>query len=238
MVVLAWKKDGSLCFCIDFHRLNVHTKKDSYPLLQIQEALESMVGTVHFSTMDFKSGFWQVKMMPKSQQYTTFMVGNLGFYEFTQMPFGLCNVLATFQCLIQNILGEFNLTHCIIYLDDMIVFGHMEEEQLEHLHIMFEWFCEFNLKLKPSKCYFSSQRLYTWCIMFPMRGPTPVRKMCMQWRSSLCQRPSPKSAHFVGWWGITGTSSRDPLTSQGHSMMYWGKLRWAQYSCHPRCGKQ
>ena len=62
-VVLVRKKDG----LIDFYRLNVHTKKDSYPLPQIQEALESMVGAAHFSTIDFKSGFWQVKMAPGSQ---------------------------------------------------------------------------------------------------------------------------------------------------------------------------
>ena len=160
-VVLVRKKDGALHFCVDFCRLNAHTKKDSYPLLQIQEALESMVGTAHFSTMDFKSRFWQVKVVPESQQCTAFTVGNLGFYEFTQMPFGLCNTPATFQCLMQNTLGELNLTYCIIYLDDMIVFGHSEEEHLEHLHVVFKSFREFNLKLKPSKClFFQSEIVY------------------------------------------------------------------------------
>ena len=85
---------------MDFCQLNACTKKDSYPLLQIQEALESLAGSVHFSTMDFKIGFWQVKMVLKSQQYTALMVGNLGFYKFTHMPFGLCNMLATFQHLV------------------------------------------------------------------------------------------------------------------------------------------
>ena len=97
-VVLVRKKYGMLHFSVDFHRLNMHTKKDSFPLPQIQEALESMAGAAHFSTMDFKSGFWQVKMVPESQQYTAFTVGNLGFYKFTRMPFGLCNAPTTFQC--------------------------------------------------------------------------------------------------------------------------------------------
>ena len=118
------------------------------------EALESMAGAAHFSTMDFKSGFWQVHMAPESQQYTTFMVGNLGFYEFTRMPFGLCNTPVTFKRLMQNTLGELNLTYCIIYLDDVIVFGCTEEEHLEHLWVLFEHFRECNLKLKPSKCSF------------------------------------------------------------------------------------
>ena len=82
------------------------------------------------------------------------MVGNLGFYEFTRMLFGLCNVPVTFQHLMQNTLGELNLTYCVIYLDNIIVFGHMEEEHLECLCFVFERFWEFNLKLKPSKCSF------------------------------------------------------------------------------------
>ena len=136
-------------------------KKDSYPLPQIQEALESMVGLAHFSSMDFKSGFWQIKMALESQQYTAFTVGNLGFYKFTCMPFGLCNAPVTFQRLMENTLGELNLTYCVIYLDDVIVFGSMEEEHLEHLCVVFERFWEFNLKLKPSKCsFFQSEIMY------------------------------------------------------------------------------
>ena len=153
-VVLVWKKDGTLCFCVNFRHLNMWMKKHSYPLPHIQEALESMAGLAHISSMDFKLGFWQIKMAPESQQYTAFTVGNLGFYEFTRMPFGLCNAPAMFQCLMQNTLGELNLTYCIIYLDNIIVFGRTEEEHLEHLRVMFERFWEFNLRLKPSKCSF------------------------------------------------------------------------------------
>ena len=61
-VVLVWKKDGSLCFCIDFHCLNSCMKKDSNPLPRIQEVLESLVGASHFSCLDLKSGFWQIRM--------------------------------------------------------------------------------------------------------------------------------------------------------------------------------
>ena len=161
MVILVQKKDGALHFCVDFRHLNVHMKNDSYPPPQIQEALESMVGSAHFLLMDFKSGFWQIKMAPESQQYTAFTVGNLGFYEFTHMLFELCNALATFQCLMQNTLGKLNLTYCVIYLDDVIVFGRTEEEHLEHLCMVFERFWEFNLKLKPSKCsFFQSEIMY------------------------------------------------------------------------------
>ena len=69
-VVLVRKKDGSLWFCIDFHHLNAHMKKDSYSLPRIQEALESLVGAGHFSCLDLKSGFWQIKMEEALKQYT------------------------------------------------------------------------------------------------------------------------------------------------------------------------
>ena len=130
-MVLVWKKDDSLHFCIDFHFLNAHMKKDSYPLPRIQEVLESLVGTGYFSCLDLKSGFWQIKMEEASKQYTAFTVGNLGFFEHNQMPFGLCNAPATFQQLMQNCMGELNLIYCLIYLDDLIVFSWTAEE---HLH--------------------------------------------------------------------------------------------------------
>ena len=85
MVVLVRKKDGTLCFCVDFRHLNMQTKKDLYPLPCIQEALESMVGSAHFSSMDFKSGFWQIKVAPESQQYMAFIVSNLRFLHAIQL---------------------------------------------------------------------------------------------------------------------------------------------------------
>ena len=153
-VVLVRKKDGGLRFCIDFRRLNSQTKKDAYPLPQMQETMESMVGARFFSTMELKSGFWQVKMAKDSQQYTAFTVGSMGVYEFLRMLYGLCNALATFQRLMQNCLGELNLTYALIYLDDVIVFSRTEEEHLHHLRVVFAHFLEHGLKLKPSKCHF------------------------------------------------------------------------------------
>ena len=151
-VVLVQKKDGGLQFCIDFCCLNACMKKDSYPLPRIQEVLGSLVGAGHFSCLDLKLGFWQIKMAEASKQYTTFTVGNLGFFECDCMPFGLCNVPATFQKLMQNCLGELNLIYCLIYLDDLIMFSQTAEEHLHILCIVFNQLREYNLKLKPSKC--------------------------------------------------------------------------------------
>ena len=127
-------------------------KKDSYPLPRIQEALESLVGAGHLSCLDLKSGFWQIKMEEALKQYTTFTVVNFGLFQCDCMPFGLCNVPATFQWLMQNCLGELNLIYCLIYLDDLIIFSETAEEHLHRLCVAFDWLREYNLKLKPSKC--------------------------------------------------------------------------------------
>ena len=84
-VVLVQKKDGTLRFCIDFRHLNACTKKDSHPIPKCPETMESLVGALYFSTMDLKSGFWQVKVHEDSRQYTAFMVGSMGVYEFLCM---------------------------------------------------------------------------------------------------------------------------------------------------------
>ena len=143
-VILVQKKDGALRFCIDFRQLNARTKKDSHPLPRGPETMESLVGTRYFSTVDLKSSFWQIKMAEESRQYTAFTVGSLGIYEFLRMPYGLCNMPATFQRLMQNCLGELNLQYALIYLDDVIVYSRTPEEHLKRLQavsgsICLEW---------------------------------------------------------------------------------------------------
>ena len=151
-VVLVRKKDGGLHFCIDFRKLNARTKKDSYPLPHIQETLESLEGSHIFSSFDFKLGFWQVEMDKASKQYTAFTVGLLGFFKCKRMLFRLCNIPATFQRLMQNCLGELNLTYCLIYLDNIITFSTNEDDHLCHMRVIFDRFRVEHLKLKPSKC--------------------------------------------------------------------------------------
>ena len=90
-------------------------------------------------------------MEEASKQYTAFKVGNLGFFECNSMPLGLCNVPATFQRLMQDCLGELNLIYCLIYLDDIMVFLQTAEKHLQRLHVVFNQFWEYNLKLKLSK---------------------------------------------------------------------------------------
>ena len=121
--------------------------------------MESLVGARYFSTMDLKSGFWQVKMSEESCQYTAFTVGSMGVYEFLRMPYGLCNAPATFQHLMQNCLRELNLQFTLIYLDNVIVYSRTQEDHLTHLQAVLDCFAHHRLKLKPSKCHFFKENI-------------------------------------------------------------------------------
>ena len=151
-VVLVWKKDGGLRFCIDLRKLNERTIKDAYSLPQFDETLDSPQGSQWFSSLDLKAGYWQVEMDEESKLLTAFTVGLLGFYEYKRMPFGLTNPPATLQSLMETCLGDLNLHWCIIYLDDIVIFSKDLASHLKRLEAVFQKLEEAHLKLKPSKC--------------------------------------------------------------------------------------
>ena len=158
-VILVRKKDGSLRFCIDLRQLNACTIKDVYSLLRIEETLDCLGGSIIFTSLDIKSGYWQVEMDKMSKQLTTFTVGPLSFYKFERMPFGLTNAPATFQRLMESCLGDLHLNWCIIYLDDIIVFSKTPAEHIERLRGVFAKLIAAGLKLKPRKCEFFRSKI-------------------------------------------------------------------------------
>ena len=77
-----------------------------------------------------------------------------GLYEFKTMPFGLKTTPQTYQRLMELILSRLHWTACLIYLDNVIVYGKTFEEHLQRLSLVLQRFCQVGLKLKPSKCHF------------------------------------------------------------------------------------
>ena len=151
------KGDGTVRVCVDYRKLNEVTTSDPYYMSTMDEILERVGGSKIVSKIDLAKGFYQVEVEPLSQEKTAF-VSPYGKYEFTRMPFGLKNAPATFQRLMEVVLGD--CYHCSApYIDDVVVFSSSGAEHVEHLRLVLERMRKFGLTLKESKCQFGREKL-------------------------------------------------------------------------------
>ena len=152
-IVIVPKKDGSRRMCIDYRKINQITHKNSYPLPNISEMLSSFKDARFFSSLDLKSGYWQIEMEEKDKEKTAFTC-HRGLFEFNVLPFGLTSAPPVFQNLMDGVLaGTLGIFTCV-YLDDILIYSSSIEEHLQHLKIVFERLRKAALKLKPTKCHF------------------------------------------------------------------------------------
>ena len=153
-VVLVKKKDGTERFCVDYRKLNGVTRRDSHPIPHVQDTLDCLHGTSHFSCLDLRSGYWQVEVDDESKAKTAFTTHN-GLFEFRKMPFGLANAPSTFQRLMYAVLRSPQYDIYLVYLDDIIIFSQTFGDHLKHLNDVFSRLRSANIRLKPSKCSFA-----------------------------------------------------------------------------------
>ena len=157
-VTLADKKDGTKRLCIDYRKLNLITIDDKMPIPRITEVLDRLQGAKYFTTLDVAWGYWHIEMDPDSIDKTAF-VTNEGHYEWLVMPFGLKNAPATFQRIIQRILGKLLYNGVINYLDDFIIYSESFESHLRLINEVLGLLEAHNIKLKLSKCTFAKTQV-------------------------------------------------------------------------------
>lgn len=171
-VVLVTKKDGSIRFCIDFRRLNKVTRKDVYPMPRIDDALDSMRGASYFSSLDLRSGYWQIPMAPTDIEKTAFTTPD-GLYEFNVMPFGLTNAPATFERTMDSVLRGLRWNICLCYLDDIVVFSSSFSDHLRRLTTVFDCLASAGLQLNKKKCHFCHRKIKVLGHIVSQEGISP-----------------------------------------------------------------
>lgn len=157
-VVTVLKKDNTRRCCIDYRGLNSVTVRDVYPLPTKEEIFENMNGMCFFSTLDLNQGYLQIRMDAADVPKTAFIVQG-GLFEFLRMPFGLTNAPATFQRAMNDILAGLLWTACLVYLDDIIIFGRTLNEMTSNLEKVLQRLREAQLTIKPSKCAFAVDKV-------------------------------------------------------------------------------
>ena len=153
-VLFQKKHDGSLRMCIDYRALNKVMVKNKYPIPPIADLLDQLGRARYFTKMDFRSGYYQVRIAEGDEPKTT-CVTRYGSNEFLVMPFGLTNAPATFCTLMNKIFHPFLDKFVMVYLDDIVIYRNTLEEHVDHLRKVFRLLRQNALYVKKEKCSFA-----------------------------------------------------------------------------------
>jgi Reverse transcriptase (RNA-dependent DNA polymerase) len=122
------KKDGKLQPCQDYRYLNDWTVKNSYPLPLISKIMDKLEGAKYFTKLDVRWGYNNVRIR-KGDEWKAAFKTNKGLFKPTVMFFRMCNFLATFQAMMDDIfMTMIDNRLVIVYMDDILIFADMKEE--------------------------------------------------------------------------------------------------------------
>ena len=145
------KKDGTSRICVDYRALNKLTKSNAYPLPRIDECYRNLAGAKHFTGLDLRSGYWQIRLADDAKEKTAFTC-RYGHFQFRVMPFGLTNAPATFQRMMNDILHDYIDRTAMAYLDDISIFSKTEKEHIKHVLEIVRELQKHSLVLNEKKC--------------------------------------------------------------------------------------
>lgn len=239
-VVPVIKSNGAVRLCLDSRKLNSITKKDQFPVPNLNHIFARMERTKYLSTIDLSKAFWQVPLSQEeipgqfanSGELTAFVIPGRGLFEFCVMPFGLCNSPAT-QCrLMYRVLGHDLEPKCFVYMDDVLLLSQTVQEMIELIKKVAERLTGAGLSINIDKCKFFARSVKYLGYVISEEGMAvdPGRVVVM------VEYPTPKTIKSVRrFLGLTGYYRRlikdysgiaSPLTNllRGQS----NRLQWTE----------
>ena len=146
-IVLVKKKDGSLCLCVDYRRLNIVIRADAYPMPRVDDLIDQLGKARFISTLGLTKGYWQVPILK-----------NLGPRQHSPHHLGSSNSLS---CPLDYQLLRGTEEYAMAYLDDLVIYSCSWENHLQHLRSILDKLQEAGLTAKPMECQFGmSQSVY------------------------------------------------------------------------------
>lgn len=157
-IFLIKKSSGEYRPIVDFRKINGVTAPDFFPIPRISEIFQNLSGKSLFSTIDLNSGYFQVNLHEKDRAKTAFTTEQ-GRYEFLKCPFGLRNAPNIFARLMQAAMSDLLGSHCLLYMDDIIIYGQTLQDHLQKLDSVLARLGEVGLTIKLKKCNFLQEKI-------------------------------------------------------------------------------
>ena len=152
LVVVAATESHRKRLVVDYRALNAITEPDHYPMPRADDILNSLGSEARvFSKLDLKSGYHQIDVAPEDRHKTAFIC-KAGQFQFRKMPFGLINAPATFQRIMEQVLGELVGRICWVYQDDIVIYSTTPDEHLSHIGQVFARLHDAGLYVNADKC--------------------------------------------------------------------------------------
>ncbi|GJV09987.1 reverse transcriptase domain-containing protein [Tanacetum coccineum] len=190
--VMVKKHDGSWRMCVDFTDLNKAYPQDCYPLPEIDWKVESLCGYPFKCFLNAYKGYHQIQMAESDEEKMAFHTSH-EVYCYTKMPFGLKNVGATHQRLVDKAFDSQVGRNIEVYVDDLVIKSHTEAEMLRDIDETFRTLRKINMKLNPKKCTFGAvERMFLGYMISP-EGIKP----CPDKTKVVLQLPSPRTIKEV-----------------------------------------
>jgi len=151
-VFFVGKKDGSKQMVMDYCNLNDQTVKNNYLLPLIMELIDNMGSKKVFTKIDLRWGFNNMRIKEGDKWKGVFTM-HIGFFEPTVMFFGMTNLPATFQVIMNEILRDLiNKGKVAAFVDDVLIGTETEEEHDKIVEEILRRLEENDLYIKPEKC--------------------------------------------------------------------------------------